>query len=146
MKRNNPEHKLQVALMDYLQFAGRKDLHWFAIPNGGHRHIAEASRLKNEGVKSGSPDLCFMLEQGRVAWLEMKASKGVLGPNQKEFKALAERLGHQWGTAKSLDEAIALLRSWGVLKASCGEDYQRWLTSATNGMKRAANLSEMEPA
>lgn len=121
MKRGNPEHKLQVALCDYLRIAGRPDLHWFAVPNGGHRHIAEASRLKAEGVRSGTPDLCFMLPDGKVAWLEMKTAKGTLGPAQKEFRDIAKRLGHYWGLARSVDEAIVHLTEWQVLKGA----YQR---------------------
>lgn len=121
MKRQPTEHKLQVALMDYLRIAGRPELHWFAVPNGGHRHIAEASRLKAEGVRSGTPDLCFMLPNGKVAWLEMKAAKGTLGPAQKEFRDIAGRLGHHWGLARSVDEAIVLLTGWGVLRSA----YQR---------------------
>lgn len=144
--RQQPEHKLQVALMDYLRFAGRKDLHWFAVPNGGYRSKATGAKLKAEGVRSGTPDICIMLEAGKVAWLEMKASKGSLGINQKAFKEMAERLGHHWAVAKSLDEAIVHLKAWGVLKNSAADDYQRWLATATNGMKRAAKLAEMEPA
>lgn len=121
MKRSNPEHKFQVALIDYLKIAGRPELHWFAVPNGGHRHIAEASRLKAEGVRSGTPDLCFMLPDGKVAWLEMKAAKGTLGPAQKEFRDIAHRLGHHWGVAKSIDEALEFLTSIDALKPA----YQR---------------------
>ena len=110
------EHKLQVSLIAYLSIAGRKDLHWFAVPNGGHRHIAQASRLKAEGVKAGIPDLCFMLDEGRTAWLEMKTEKGSLGVNQRAFRDMAFRLGHKWGMARSLDEAIVLLREWNVLR------------------------------
>lgn len=126
MKRQPTEHKLQVALLDYLRIAGRRDLHWFAVPNGGHRHIAEASRLKAEGVRSGTPDLCFMLEGGKVAWLEMKTARGTLSPAQKAFRDLAQRLGHQWGLARSVDEAIVLLTQWGVLRSAYqrGEAYQ----------------------
>lgn len=122
MKREQTEHKLQVQLMDYLAVAGRRDLHWFAVPNGGHRHIAQASRLKAEGVRSGTPDLCFMLPEGKVAWLEMKTAKGTLGPAQKAFRDLAGRLGHQWGLARSVDEAIVLLSRWGVLRSAYRRD------------------------
>lgn len=126
MKRSNPEHKLQTALIDYLKIAGRPNLHWFAVPNGGHRHIAEASRLKAEGVRSGTPDLCFMLPDGKVAWLEMKAAKGSLGPAQKEFRDIAHRLGHQWGVAKSIDEALEFLTSIDALKPAyqCVDAYR----------------------
>jgi hypothetical protein len=135
MKRQPTEHKLQVALLDYLRIAGRRDLHWFAVPNGGHRHIAEASRLKAEGVRSGTPDLCFMLEGGKVAWLEMKTAKGTLGPAQKAFRDLAQRLGHQWGLARSVDEAIVLLTQWGVLRSAYQRDNNFFSTKHLESIK-----------
>lgn len=121
-KTGQSEHKLQVSLMDYLAIAGRKDLHWFAVPNGGHRHINQAQKLKAEGVRSGTPDLCFMLDEGKVAWLEMKTMKGRLGPAQEAFRDLAKRLGHKWGLARSLDEAIVLLTEWQVLRSVYNRD------------------------
>lgn len=126
MKRNSPEHKFQVALIDYLKIAGRPELHWFAVPNGGYRAKTEAMRLKNEGVRSGTPDLCFMLPDGKVAWLEMKATKGTLGPAQKEFRDIAYRLGHHWGVAKTIDEALEFLTSIDALKPAyqCVDAYR----------------------
>lgn len=110
------EHKLQVQLMDYLAFAGRADLHWFAIPNGEKRHVRVAVRLKAEGVRRGTPDLCFMLEGGRVGWLEMKAAKGRVTEDQLVFGNIAHRLGHLWAVAYSIDEALKTLTQWNVLK------------------------------
>lgn len=121
MRRSNPEHKIQVALMDYLAIAGRRDLHWFAIPNGEKRHIMVASRLKAEGVRRGTPDLCFLLPEGRVGWLEMKTAKGTLSAEQKAFRDRAQMLGHFWAMARSVDEAIPHLTEWGVLRSA----YQR---------------------
>ena len=121
-KTARPEHKIQSALMDYLVLAGRRDLHWFAIPNGEHRHIRAAMRLKAEGVRRGVPDLCFMLPQGRVAWLEMKAPNGRLSPDQKVFRDLAKSLDHLWDTASSVDDAIVILSKWGVLKSAYRRD------------------------
>jgi hypothetical protein len=119
MKRNPlkpSEHQIQTRLMDYLAFAGREDLHWFAVPNGEKRHIRSAVRLKAEGVKRGTPDICVMLPEGKVAWLEMKAEKGRLSSAQIYFRDLAARLGHHWGCASSVDEALSLLTKWDVLK------------------------------
>lgn len=122
MKAPHPsEHKIQVALLDYLMFAGRKDLYWFAIPNQSNRHIQNAAKMKAEGVRSGIPDLCFLLEQGRVAWLEMKTQVGRLSDTQKAFRDRALALGHYWAMARSVDEAIPHLTEWGVLKSA----YQR---------------------
>lgn len=115
-KRGNPEHKIQVALMDYLAIAALPEIHYFAIPNQSNRHIANAAKMKAEGVRAGSPDLCFMLPGGRVGWLEMKAPAGSLSPAQKYFRDMAKRLGHYWAVARSIDEAAVALTAWGVLK------------------------------
>lgn len=122
MKRIRPpgseptEHKLQVSLMDYLAYAAKPEIFYFAIPNQGNRHIMNAAKMKAEGVRSGVADLCFMLPNGRVGWLEMKTSKGALSETQKAFRDRALTLSHHWGLARSVDEAILLLTSWGVLK------------------------------
>lgn len=115
-KRGNPEHKIQVALCDYFAIAKRDDAHMFAIPNQSNRHIANAAKMKAEGVRAGTPDLCVMMAGGAVAWLEMKAPNGTLSPAQKWFRDLCGRLGHQWGVAHSVEEALVLLTKWGALK------------------------------
>lgn len=117
MKAPGPsEHKIQVALLDYLQIAGRRELYWFAIPNQSNRHIHNAAKMKAEGVRSGAPDLVFMLPEGRVAWLEMKTAIGRLSDTQKAFRDRALALGHFWALARSVDDAIPHLTKWGVLK------------------------------
>jgi hypothetical protein len=121
MKRDPSEHKLQVSLIDYLAIAGRRDLLWFAIPNGGFRHISVAARLKAEGVRSGIFDMVFLLEQGRVGWMELKTRTGRLSASQIAFRERAEALGHLVAVIRSLDEAIVHLTKWGVLKNA----YQR---------------------
>jgi hypothetical protein len=110
------EHKLQVQLMDYLAIVARPEIFYFAIPNQSNRHIYSAAKMKAEGVRSGVADLCFMLPAGRVGWLEMKTIKGSLSANQKAFRDRAQALGHFWGMARSVDEALPILTAWGVLK------------------------------
>lgn len=115
-KRGNPEHKIQVALMDYLAIAAKPEIHYFAIPNQSNRHIQNAAKMKAEGVRAGSPDLCFMLPAGRVGWLEMKSPDGSLSTAQKYFRDMAQRLGHHWAIARSVDEALVELTKWGAIK------------------------------
>jgi hypothetical protein len=43
-----------VALLDYLAIAARPEIYYFAIPNQSNRHIANAARMKAEGVRAGS--------------------------------------------------------------------------------------------
>jgi len=115
------EHKLQVALIDYLALALRPELEVRAIPNGGIRHKGVAQRLKDEGVRRGTPDIFICLPEGRIAWLEMKAKAGTLSPEQKAFRDKVLALGHHHAVAKTIDEALAFLTSIDALKPA----YQR---------------------
>lgn len=110
------EHKIQAALVDYLYYAARPDIYYFAIPNQANRHIHNAVKMKAEGVRSGVADLCFMLPQGRVGWLEMKKPGGSMSDTQRQFRDICKSLGHLWGLAKSVDEALELLTEWDALK------------------------------
>lgn len=110
------EHTIQVRLMDYLVYAARDDIYYFAVPNQSNRHISNAAKMKAEGMRSGIADLCFMFPQGQVAWLEMKKPGGKLSATQKNFRDICATLGHTWGTAKSVDEALDLLTKWDALK------------------------------
>jgi hypothetical protein len=116
MKRKSPEHKFQIEVLDYLNAFGRRDLYWFAIPNGELRHINVALRLKAEGVKPGTPDICIMLEDGRSAWLELKAKKGRASDEQLGFGARCSRLGHKWACCKTMSEVLDVLNMWRVLR------------------------------
>jgi len=115
MKR--PEHQLQIQILERLDFLGRPELEWRAVPNGDLRHPSVAMRLKAEGVKPGTPDLFILLEDGRTGWLELKSKYGVLTHEQKGFATKAMRLGHYWGMARSVPEAIAIMKAWNVLKS-----------------------------
>lgn len=110
------EHKIQVALLDYLKLAARPDCYYFAVPNQSNRHIRNAVKMKAEGARSGIADLCFMLPKGRVAWLEMKTPTGSLSETQRGFRDICKALGHEWMCAKSVEEAIEFLTSIDALK------------------------------
>lgn len=68
----------------------------FHIPNGGGRHIIEATRLKKEGVVSGVPDLFLAIPRGSFhgLWIELKRTKGgSIKPEQREFMAFLRGQG-----------------------------------------------------
>lgn len=116
VKRTPNEHDIQVALFDYLALALRPELEARAVPNGEKRHIRVASRLKAEGVRRGTPDIFICLPEGKVAWLEMKAAKGSLSPEQKAFREKVEALGHHYSVAKTVTEALEYLTRLDALK------------------------------
>ena len=54
----SPEHDQQVLLFRWASHYRELDC-MYAIPNGGHRDVRVAARLKAEGVKAGVPDICL---------------------------------------------------------------------------------------
>lgn len=142
-RRSSPEHKMQVALFDYLALALRPELEARAVPNGEKRHISVASRLKDEGVRRGTPDIFVCLPEGRVGWLEMKAPKGSLQPEQRAFRDKVQALGHFWGMARSVDEALDHLTRWDALKPA----YRRTASIFnTNHLERTLSKQQKEEA
>ena len=65
----------------------------YAIPNGGHRAVSVAKRLKAEGVIAGIPDL--HIPEWRL-WVEMKRVKGgSLSQDQRAMIRHLENIGHK---------------------------------------------------
>lgn len=84
------EHAEQVNLIQWWAFQckryGIPEQLLFAIPNGGQRNIITAKRMKDEGVRSGIPDLFLAVPRGNFhgLFIEMKKSQGgVVSDNQK---------------------------------------------------------------
>ena len=62
-------------------------------------------------VKCGFPgmsDLLFV-GQGFIAWIEVKAPKGVESKNQKNFIKFMKDKGHKAGFAYSVDDALKII-------------------------------------
>jgi len=121
MKRNQPEHDEQVALMTWCKLHERKypELNLlFAIPNGSARHISVAKKLKAEGVKSGVPDLCLPIARGKYhgAFIEMKCLPNKPSKNQAVWiDSLREQgylsiVAYNWDTARQALEAYLGLK------------------------------------
>lgn len=82
MKRNNLESEIQRGVVKFLQLQenlGR--LTYFSIPNNP-RSAATGLKLKREGMRAGTPDLCIMAKDRVPLFVEMKAPKGTLSDDQ----------------------------------------------------------------
>ena len=79
----------------------------FAIPNGGHRHIAVAVKLKAEGVKSGIPDIFFAAAKGKYhgLFLEMKAGKNKPTRQQQDMMQMLWKQGYMCAVAYGWEQA-----------------------------------------
>jgi len=114
--RQHPEQKLQESIKQFLDINIKPDLIWYAVPNGGLRNPVVAAKLKAAGVLPGVPDLHFVLDDGKSAYLELKSSKGRLSEEQVGFGVKVMALGHRWAMARDLDEAIKIFKAWNILK------------------------------
>lgn len=117
--RRENEHKAQVLLFRLLEAHSGEypDLSKaFAIPNGGQRHVLVAVKLKAEGVKAGTPDICLPVARGGFHgfWGEMKVGTNDLTENQQDrFNQLSED-GYlcvvQWSAEAMLQSMIAYVK------------------------------------
>lgn len=104
------EHDEQVALFEWASLSSRfiPELElMFAIPNGGHRHISVAKRLKKEGVKSGIPDIFLPCYRGTYIglWIEMKSKNGMVSENQKTWISRLTQEGYKVKVCYGFDDA-----------------------------------------
>lgn len=106
-KRNNTESELQISCINWFREKFPKQKHLlFSIPNGGFRAYRTAKTLKLEGTRAGVSDLFLMMghESSHGLWIEMKAEKGILSHDQKEFQQDAVDNGYTIAVCRSLDE------------------------------------------
>lgn len=112
MKQTEHEEQKKLFTWAKMQSAKHPQLSMmFSIPNGGHRNIVTATKLKAEGVKSGVPDIFLAVPIGGDCglWIEMKSAKGKLSENQKEWINALSSSGYQCAVCYSFAEAQAII-------------------------------------
>ncbi len=115
-KSRQTEHAMQCAVIKacrYLERDHPEVKYLFATPNGGHRHIAVAAKLKAEGVRSGVPDLFLPLPiPGASAglWIEMKAPDGRVTQNQDDYLRFLGEVGFTTKVCYSAQAAVDAIR------------------------------------
>ncbi len=74
-----------------------------SIPNGGHRHIAVAAKMKATGQSPGVPDIFI---PAWLCWIEMKkAAGGTVSPAQKDWISYLESIGHRCIVGRGFEDA-----------------------------------------
>jgi hypothetical protein len=113
LAKNPTEHQEQVSVIEWVieheeEFPVLKTL--YAIPNGGHRHMAEAIRLRDEGVRKGIPDLCLPCSRHgfNALYIEMKSKSGSVSDDQI---AMIEMLVDQDNMAVICWDALSAIRT-----------------------------------
>lgn len=109
------EQQIQHAICKHLLWRGVPGLCWFHVPNGGLRSAREAKIMKGLGVKAGVADL-ILLHNGEAFALELKTMKGRATDVQLQFGTAWRFAGGEFYIANGLDDALWVLKSWGLLK------------------------------
>lgn len=108
------EHQEQVRLVSILRNFYPQML-FFAIPNGGSRHPAEAARMKAEGVTAGVCDLFFVASNASYngLFIEMKRSDGGrVSPEQKRFMDGCLSRGYKAVVCSGAKEALEVIKAY----------------------------------
>jgi len=116
-KRRHVEDDIQASLVDHLTWRLARGVVWYAVPNGEKRDKITARRLKRLGVRAGVADLAFVLPGGSAAYLELKAGRdGRQSTEQKQFEADVIAAGARYALARTIDDALAVLKGWGAIR------------------------------
>jgi hypothetical protein len=113
--RNCPEDIIQRAVFEHLRVRCAPGIFAFHPANGGWRSHIEAAILKGLGVRPGVPDVIAVMD-GHTYALEIKPPGGRLTAAQNVAHAALRAAGADVATAWGLDDALAVLERWGVLK------------------------------
>lgn len=109
------EDAIQKAIVTLLGTRVRRDIIWHSIPNEAKRSKVEGARLKALGMLPGVADMLFVIG-GRAHYLEFKTPIGRQTENQKAFQLCCEAAGVPYELVRSIDQAMAVLARWGVLR------------------------------
>jgi hypothetical protein len=115
VRRRRPEDGIHIAVCEHLRLRARPGVLWLHAANGGLRNPCEAARFKRMGVLAGASDL-LLWHQGNSFALELKAPGGRLSDRQKQFLAAFNDAGGHSACAEGIDDAIAALEGWGLLR------------------------------
>lgn len=96
------------------------ELRWaYAVPNGGHRNVIVARKLKAEGVRRGVPDVVvpIVIERaGRLVpgmYVELKRVRGGrVSPEQAAYREFLVSQGYEVVIARGANEAWAAIRGY----------------------------------
>lgn len=104
------EHDEQVAFFKWCECMKAQYpvlAHFYAIPNGGKRHVSVALKLKEEGVKSGVLDTHLPVGRGNYIglWIEFKFGRNKTSSAQDEWIDFLRDQGHRVEIAYEWQEA-----------------------------------------
>jgi hypothetical protein len=128
------ESSFQIQLVSMLRWCIRPNVIFRHVPNGEHRDLRTAAKLKAMGVLPGSADLEFHWAEidklgrkhRRLLHLELKVGNRQRTDSQVAFALAMRLLGDDYEVARSKDEAIEILGKRGLIRGDvevCGKQW-----------------------
>ena len=128
--RDNPEERLQKAVVQFLSYCLPEDVEYTASLAGAHLGQSQRAKASATGLMPGWPDLMFVIAR-RTYYIEIKAPITVKSRNPDRYGTLDDPdlsadqrrvLGRLhpdcWRICRSVDEVAAALMAFGCqLKA-----------------------------
>jgi hypothetical protein len=109
------EQLIHRSVIAHLKTRGMPGVVYLHPANGGYRSKAEASIMTSLGVVAGAPDL-LLWHAGKSYAIELKADDGKLRESQVEMLRRLSEAGVATAVCHGLDEAIACLEGWELLR------------------------------
>jgi VRR-NUC domain-containing protein len=119
-RRNQSEAQLQRSVIAQLQWRARPGVWWTHIPLGGLRSKIEGAILRGLGTARGTPDLLIVAD-GKAHFLELKSAGGRATDAQRQCHEALRAAGAEVAVAHGIDEALAWLEVWNLLRRSSGK-------------------------
>ena len=124
------EVTFHIQLVSMLRWCLRPTVMFRHVPNGEHRDLRTAQKLKAMGTLAGSADLEFHWwsddDRRRLLHLELKVGKRPMSIAQVEFALAMRLLGDEYHVARSVDEAITILGERGLIRPDVEVCGKRW--------------------
>ena len=114
---NRPEQQYQRAVIQHIAWRARPGVFAFHVPNGGWRSRVEGAILKAIGTVAGVPDIICIFE-GRCYALELKAERGRVTDVQRVVHERLREAGANVAVAHGIDQALAQLERWQLLRST----------------------------
>ena len=115
-RRQQPEQRLQRAIVAHLKWRAAPDCFWLHHANGKWRSAVEGAIFKSIGVRPGVPDL-ILIHRARNFALEIKTERGRLTAAQAATHEAMRAAGATVATAVGIDDALAALERWHLLRS-----------------------------
>ncbi|MFC0183318.1 VRR-NUC domain-containing protein [Pseudarcicella hirudinis] len=113
LHKKQRESEIQVACVRWFRVQ-YPELLIFSVPNGGYRNKKEATRLIQEGVTPGVPDLCIPVVKGGYSglFIEMKSENNKPRPNQVKCISYLKMAGYKVEVVNSVELFISLVTEY----------------------------------